>query len=57
MVYEVVRNTDEVNIGWEINRKLREGWILCGGIAVSTNARGEKVFYQAMLRPDVKDAN
>jgi len=49
--YEVISYRDEINIGWEVNRKLSAGWQLCGGIAVSTNARGEKVFYQAMFRP------
>ena len=44
MKYMVVSHRDEINICWEVNRNLREGWVLCGGITVSTNALGEKVF-------------
>ena len=52
-IYEVVTHQDEINICWEINRKLRDGYQLIGGIAVSTNARGEKRFYQAMLKDEL----
>jgi hypothetical protein len=48
--YTVIRHSDEINIGWEINRKLREGYKLQGGISAIINARGEKEFFQAMVK-------
>ncbi len=50
MNYVVIKHHDEINICWEINRRLRDGWVLQGGISVTIDSNNNTTFYQAMYK-------
>ena len=48
--YIILSNSSYAALSGEVMIKLDEGWKLQGGVAMTTNAKNERTFAQAMVR-------
>jgi hypothetical protein len=48
-VYRVIRAPTTRGLEEKVNRKIREGWEVTGGLIVETHAEGRTFYAQAMI--------